>query len=361
MKISVVILNWNGKHFLAKFIPPLLESVQSIRGVEIVVADNNSRDDSIEYLQEHFPDSVRVIKLEKNWGFAEGYNKALAEIESDYYVLLNSDVEVTPDWLQVLYDYMEENQDVAACQPKILSYHRRTHFDYAGAAGGFIDKWGYPFCRGRIFHEIEEDRGQYDDVRDIFWASGACMMIRSSEFHGAGGFDGEFFAHQEEIDLCWRLNSRGKRIVCNPQSVVYHIGGGTLDAGSPKKTYYNFRNNLLMLYKNLPAKSLKRTLDVRFYLDNLAAVVELFKFKPKHMRAISAARTDFRKMQPQFADKRKENILNSVRSSFRTIFQGSILYEYHYKRHKVFSAIPDNELIVEQEPEELRNLEKQEE
>ncbi len=347
MRIAVVILNWNGKHFLEKFIPPLLESVSGIAGAEVVVADNNSNDKSVEFLEERFGSDVKTIRLGRNWGFAEGYNKALEQIESEYYVLLNSDVEVTKEWLKVLVDYMDQNPDVAACQPKILSYDRRNYFDYAGAAGGFIDKMGYPFCRGRIFGVIEEDKGQYDDVRDVFWASGACMMIRSKEYWEAGGFDGSFFAHMEEIDLCWRLNSRGKRVVCNPKSVVYHIGGGTLDSTSPKKTFLNFRNNLLMLYKNLPQKSLKKTFDARFYLDNLAATQMFLTFRPKHTRAVIDARTEFRTIKIEYTDKRDENILKSVRSSFKTMFQGSILKEYHLKRHQKFSEIPGNEFLMD--------------
>ena len=314
-----------------------------MRDVEIVVADNGSTDGSLQLLAEKFP-TVKVDAFEKNYGFAGGYNKALKNINSEYYVLLNSDVEVAKGWLSTLYDYMTNNPDVAACQPKILSYYRRNYFEYAGAAGGFIDKYGYPYCRGRIFGVVEEDTGQYDDIKDVFWASGACLFIRSADYWDAGGLDEEFFAHMEEIDLCWRLKSRGKRIVCVPQSVVYHIGGGTLNAEHPRKTYLNFRNNLLMLYKNLPHKNIKRVFDVRFYLDNLAAIHLLVQGKYQNAKAITDARTDFRAIQSKFSELRKENILKSVNSLQKEISQHSLIYEFYIKRHKKFSEIsPNNE------------------
>ncbi len=345
--VSVVILNWNGKKYLEKFLPFLLESIKDMPPAEIVVADNASTDDSLEFLKQNYKNSVKTIVLDRNYGFAGGYNRALKQIESDYYVLINSDVEVTKDWLKVLYNYMEANPKVAACQPKILSYHKRNYFEYAGAAGGFIDKLGYPYCRGRIFHVLEEDKGQYDDIKDVFWASGACFIIRKEDFWNVGAFDEDFFAHMEEIDLCWRINSRGRRVTCNPQSVVYHIGGGTLNAESPRKTYLNFRNNLLMLYKNLPHKSVKKTFDTRFYLDNLAAFVMLLQRKPEHLKAVTDARTDFRNMQEDFAEKRNENILKSVRSTFKTISQKSILYEFYIKRHRKFSELTRNDVEID--------------
>lgn len=345
--VSVVILNWNGKKYLEKFLPFLLESIRDMPQAEIVVADNASTDDSLEFLKQNYKNSVKTIVLDRNYGFAGGYNRALKQIESDYYVLINSDVEVTKDWLKVLYNYMEANPKVAACQPKILSYHKRNYFEYAGAAGGFIDKLGYPYCRGRIFHVLEEDKGQYDDIKDVFWASGACFIIRKEDFWNVGAFDEDFFAHMEEIDLCWRINSRGRRVTCNPQSVVYHIGGGTLNAESPRKTYLNFRNNLLMLYKNLPHKSVKKTFDTRFYLDNLAAFVMLLQRKPEHLKAVTDARTDFRNMQEDFAEKRNENILKSVRSTFKTISQKSILYEFYIKRHRKFSELTRNDVEID--------------
>lgn len=343
MTVSVVILNWNGEKYLNEFLPILQNNMDIMRDVEIVVADNGSTDGSLQLLADKFP-TVKVDAFEKNYGFAGGYNKALKNINSEYYVLLNSDVEVAKGWLSTLYDYMTNNPDVAACQPKILSYYRRNYFEYAGAAGGFIDKYGYPYCRGRIFGEVEEDTGQYDDIKDVFWASGACLFIRSADYWDAGGLDEEFFAHMEEIDLCWRLKSRGKRIVCVPQSVVYHIGGGTLNAEHPRKTYLNFRNNLLMLYKNLPHKNIKRVFDVRFYLDNLAAIHLLVQGKYQNAKAITDARTDFRAIQSKFSELRKENILKSVNSLQKEISQHSLIYEFYIKRHKKFSEIsPNNE------------------
>ncbi|MGC3978016.1 MAG: glycosyltransferase family 2 protein [Paludibacteraceae bacterium] len=348
MSVSIVILNWNGEKYLKKFLPILKEFSGNVRNMEIVVADNGSNDGSVKLMNDEFPE-IRTILFEKNYGFAEGYNRALKEIESKYYVLLNSDVEVTPDWLSILYDYMEENQDITACQPKVLSYNKRNYFEYAGAAGGFIDKYGYPFCRGRIFGETEKDVGQYDEIVDIFWATGACLFIRSADYWEVGGFDDEFFAHMEEIDLCWRLKSRGKRIVCVPRSVVYHIGGGTLKAENPYKTYLNFRNNLLLLYKNLPHKSLKKVFDVRFYLDNLAAFHLLLQGRIQNARAVSDARTDFRKVVEKFASKRNENILKSVTSIDKEIVQTSVLVEYYLKGHKRFSQIKAVDEVIKKD------------
>lgn len=360
MSVSVVILNWNGEKYLDEFLPFLQESVKEMPEVEIVVADNGSSDGSMRLMKEKFPD-INTISFRKNHGFAGGYNRALKQIKSDYYVLLNSDVEVTKGWLRVLYEYMESNPSVAACQPKILSYHRRNYFEYAGAAGGYIDKWGYPFCRGRIFGEVEEDLGQYDDIRDVFWATGACLMIRAKDYWDVGGLDEEFFAHQEEIDLCWRLKSRGRRITCNPQSVVYHIGGGTLQTEHPRKTYLNFRNNLLMLYKNLPHKSLYKVFNVRFYLDNLAATQFLLTGKFQNMRAITDARTDFRNMQDSFTKKRNENILKSVQSTFKEISQNSIINEYYIKRNRKFSQLVRNDEIFVDEPVENEETKRKDE
>ncbi len=347
MKVSIVILNWNGQKLLENFLPALVESVEDMQDVEIVVADNFSKDQSVPFLREKYAGKVRVIMLEKNFGFAGGYNVALKMIESQYYVLLNSDVKVEKNWLRILLQYMDENQTVAACQPKILSYKQPNYFEYAGAAGGFIDKDGFPFCRGRIFDVVEEDKGQYDTIKDVFWASGACLMIRSEEFWNAGAFDDSFFAHMEEIDLCWRLNSRGKRVVCNPNSVVYHVGGASMGKEDPQKTFLNYRNNLLMLYKNLPQKDLKKTLDRRFYLDNMAASMMMVKMKVKHLRAISDARTEFRTIQTQYAEKRRENILKSVTSSSNLIYPNSIIVEYYLKRNKKFSDLSATDKILQ--------------
>ena len=272
-RIAIVILNWNGATMLEHYLPGILEHS---RGAEVIVADNASTDDSVKMLKRDFPD-VRVIALSRNWGYAGGYNQAFKVIETtnerngqpspEYYILLNSDVRVEDDWLGPLVEYMDKHPEVAVCQPKILSDVFPTRFEYAGACGGFLDKYGYPYCRGRIFNTLETDEGQYDSVQEILWAPGACMMIRSQDYWNAGTLDRKFFAHQEEIDLCWRLNIIGRKVVCIPQSKVYHLGGGTLPKGNPQKTYLNFRNNLTMLYKNLPENELNHVMKIRLWLD----------------------------------------------------------------------------------------------
>lgn len=343
MQVSIVILNWNGEKYLSQFLPILIEKTQ-LSDVEIVVADNGSTDNSVKLLQKNFP-SVKLLLFDKNYGFAGGYNKALNQLQSDYFVLLNSDMEVTDNWLQPMLEYMKEHENVAACQPKIHSYFRRSYFEHAGAAGGFIDPYGFVFCRGRIFGRVEEDRGQYDDIKDIFWASGACMMVRAELFSKVGGFDDEFFAHMEEIDLCWRFNSRGYRVICVPQSVVYHIGGGTLNAEHPHKTYLNFRNNLLLLYKNLPNHQLKNIMQQRTIFDYLAAFQLFISGKFKNAQSVLRARKDFKRMKNRFEGKRKENILYSTVSDLPTIYPKSIVIEYYLKGKKKFSDLyfPDLE------------------
>lgn len=336
--VSVVILNYKGKRYLQKFLPPLIETTQKLDNVEIVVADNGSKDDTMEMVKTSFP-TVRRILLDDNYGFAGGYNRALRQLESEYYVLLNSDIEVTSGWLETMLDYMDEHSDVVACQPKIKSYHNRQYFEYAGAAGGFIDRYGYPYCRGRIFGKVEKDKGQYDEICDVFWVSGACMMVRSADYWSDGALDEEFFAHMEEIDLCWRFKSRGKRLVCIPQSVVYHIGGGTLSATHPRKTYLNFRNNLLLLYKNLPHKHLQGIFRTRFWLDNMAATQYALKGDFKSVKAITDARTHFRLMKDRFVEKRKQNILNSICSTFPEMYPNSLLRQYYVKGHKKYSDL----------------------
>ena len=246
-RIAVVILNYNGAEMLRRFLPNVLENSPE---ANVYVADNGSTDNSVETMKREFP-QVPLILFDKNHGFAEGYNLAIGKVEEEYALLLNSDVKVSPRWLQPLIDYMDANADVAACQPKILSYRNMSYFEYAGAAGGFMDKLGYPYCRGRIFGTVEKDEGQYNSISDVFWATGAALMVRREIYIDNGGLDSRFFAHMEEIDFCWRLRSRGMRIVCIPQSYVFHIGGATLKTTNPKKVYLNFRNNLLMLYKNI--------------------------------------------------------------------------------------------------------------
>ena len=262
-KIAVVILNWNGCDMLHSFLPSVVRFSEA-DGAVVYVADNGSTDASVDMLCREFL-TVRLILLEENQGFADGYNMALQEVDAEYVVLLNSDVEVTEHWLQPLVDYMDAHPEAAACQPKIRSWRQKEMFEYAGAAGGFLDRYGYPFCRGRIMGVVEEDRGQYDTIIPVFWATGAALFIRLKDYREAGGLDGRFFAHMEEIDLCWRLRARGRQIACVPQSVVYHVGGATLKKENPRKTFLNFRNNLVMLYKNLPSKdfaSVMRTLSL---------------------------------------------------------------------------------------------------
>lgn len=293
-KVSVVILNWNGAELLRTYLPSVCRYTCGDLA-DLIVADNGSDDDSLKVLREEFP-QVKVIAMPVNSGFAEGYNIALQHIHTEYVVLLNSDVEVTEGWLEPMVAYADQYPEVAAIQPKIRSYRRRTHFEHAGAAGGYLDRFGYPFCRGRIFDTVEEDLGQYDTVADIFWATGACLFTRTKEYHEAGGLDALFFAHMEEIDLCWRFHRRNKRVVCVPQSVVYHLGGATLDTDNPRKTYLNFRNNLLMLYKNLPVDNRNNILFKRKMLDGIAALNFLLHGKWENIAAIFNAHLDARRM-----------------------------------------------------------------
>ena len=336
-KISVVILNWNGVGMLQKFLPKVVE-YSANQGVEICVADNASTDESVSYLQTNFP-NVRLILLDKNYGFAEGYNRALQQVEAEYVVLLNSDVEVTPHWLEPLVEYMDAHPEVAACQPKIRSERNKEYFEYAGAAGGYLDKYGYPFCRGRIFDVVEKDEGQYDTVSSVFWATGAALFIRLKDYWEAGGLDGRFFAHMEEIDLCWRLRSRGRGIVCIPQSVVYHVGAATLKKENPRKTFLNFRNNLLMLYKNLPEKDLKKVMFVRGLLDWVATFVFLLKGDGKNARAVWQARKEFKHICPDFASSRTENLAKATGQSIPEKVDYSILWKFHACGKKVFSRL----------------------
>ena len=289
MKIAVVILNWNGAKLLEQFLPSVIQySPEAL----IYVADNASTDDSIAIVKTKFP-SVQIIKNGSNFGFAGGYNEALKQVEADIYALVNSDIEVTEHWLQPILETFTNEPKTAIIQPKILDYKNKEYFEYAGAAGGFIDKFGFPFCRGRIFETIEKDNGQYDNDCEIFWASGACFFIRSDVYKTLNGFDADFFAHQEEIDLCWRAFNKGYQIKYNSKSVVYHVGGATLQQGNPRKTFLNFRNSLLMLVKNLPKSSLYSTLFVRMLLDGLAGIQFLLKGKFSHFLAILKAHYSF--------------------------------------------------------------------
>ncbi len=286
MNVAVVILNFNGAKLLKQFLPSVIEHTPS--WCEIIVADNASTDNSLQVMKEYFP-HIRIIPLSENTGFAGGYNRALKQVDAEYYVLLNSDIEVTPQWVEPVIQFMDANKDVAACQPKILAYHQKNEFEHAGASGGFMDYLGYPFCRGRLFNTLEKDSGQYNQPIEIFWATGACMFIRSKEYHAAGALDEYFFAHMEEIDLCWRLKRKGLKLFCIPQSQVFHVGGGTLHKSNPRKTYLNFRNNLMMLYKNLPPQKMLPVLISRIMLDKLAGISFFFSGNVKDTIAVYKA------------------------------------------------------------------------
>jgi GT2 family glycosyltransferase len=325
-KIAVVILNWNGAKLLEQFLPSIISFSNE---ATIYVADNASTDTSIQVIKEQFP-SVKIIQNDGNYGFANGYNIALQQVEEEYYALVNSDIEVTEYWLAPILSIFENEKDIAIIQPKILDYKNKEYFEYAGAAGGFIDKYGYPFCRGRLFKTIEKDYNQYNDEIEIFWASGACFFIRKAVYRKLNGFDGDFFAHQEEIDLCWRAFNLGYKIKYTSKSLVYHVGGATLNQANPKKTYLNFRNSLLMLLKNLPKKQLLPIIFIRLCLDGLAGIQFIFKGKFSHCLAIIKAHFSFYKLISKNLKKRsdfqKENYYHTK----------SIIYRYFVKGGKVF-------------------------
>ena len=336
-KIAVVILNWNGRKLLEKFLPSLL-LYTPVDWTEIIIADNGSTDDSQLFLKTNYQ-QIRRITFDKNYGFAEGYNRALSQLEHEYVVLLNSDVEVSEHWIETAIDYLDANPDVAALQPKLLDYKDKTAFEYAGASGGFLDIYGYPFCRGRIFSTVEKDEGQYDKPAEVFWATGACLFIRLKEYREAGGLDNNFFAHQEEIDLCWRLKARGKKIVCLPQSVVYHIGGATLKMEHPRKTFLNFRNNLLMIYKNLPEKQYRKTMIFRFLSDYLSALQFLLKGYPGNAWSVMKARWDFGRQKKNYQLVRKENLEKTINELPSGILSKSILLKYYLFNKKKYSML----------------------
>ena len=335
MTCSVIILNWNGEAMLRRFLPNVITNTQRT-DVEIVVADNGSTDGSLAYLR---TEPVRVIELGENFGFAEGYNRAIAQVDSDYVVLLNSDVEVTPCWLDTLLEYARTHEEVVALQPKVLSWYskqdvlvgkaQKVRFEHAGAAGGMIDCLGYPYCYGRLLTNLEEDNGQYDTPTPIFWASGACMFIRRDVYVKEGGLDSVFFAHQEEIDLCWRLHCRGYQIMSVPQSVVYHVGGGTLEYESPRKTFLNFRNNLLMLYKNLPPVQWLLVMLIRWPLDYVAALQMLLSGKWLNFKAVFQARCAFWRLRKQYKAIRAANLRNSRVQYPTLISKRSIIVDYY--------------------------------
>lgn len=336
MKLAVVILNWNGEGFLMRFLPGVVDYSTgkcAPQGCEVtvVVADNASTDGSVAWIRQHCP-TVEVVVFDQNYGFTGGYNRALADpvlAGYDYFLLLNSDVEVTPEWLVPLVEAMRSDNTIGAAMPKLRGYDRREYFEYAGACGGFIDALGYPFCRGRIFGMVEKDEGQYDTVRDIFWATGAAMLVRADVWRELQGLDEAFFAHMEEIDLCWRLHRRGYRVVVVPQSVVYHVGGGALPASSPRKTYFNFRNNLAMLYKNLPHYSFAGVYFLRFGIDFLQAFGYLLTGKSSFAAAILKGHGDFWFRMRRHLDRHKEyGFRMPVGTRQGGIYRGSVVLRY---------------------------------
>ena len=331
-RVAIVILNWNGQHFLKEYLPSLLAHTPP-ELAKIIVADNASSDDSVAFLKRNYP-SVGLIVLERNFGFAEGYNKALAQVEAENYLLLNTDIEVKNPWLELLLNELDEHPDVAACMPVIRSLKEPNKFEYAGAAGGYIDKYGYPFCRGRIWNVCETDEGQYNSRREVFWATGACLLIRANLFHKVGRFDPDFFAHMEEIDLCWRLKQQGYKISVIPSSQVYHLGGGTLKNSSPFKLYLNFRNNRYLLYKNLSDNQLKKTLRVRYVLDFAAFMKFVLFGQLAYARALWKADREFWKNLPVLKEKRKK--LAPSKEFPETTYPKSVLFQYFLRRKKKF-------------------------
>ena len=335
--VGIVILNWNGKKLFDTFLPSVIKNSQQ-PGVEIYVADNGSTDDSIYHLVDNYP-QVKLILLQKNYGFAEGYNQALNYVDTKYYVLLNSDVELTPGWLEPCIGLLEKDERAAVVQPKILSYAKPHQFEYAGAAGGFIDKFGYPFCRGRILNRTEPDTGQYNNISPIFWASGACMVIKADLYKNTGGFDGSFWAHMEEIDLCWRLKNQGYKILYQPASSVFHLGGGTLPYSSPQKTYLNFRNNLFMLYKNLSHEKFYRILFTRIVLDLIAAFKFVAGFYFSGFTAVIKAHGSFMAHLPQLFIKRRKLKKFRTVTEHPEIYPKSIMWKFYFQRKRKFSDL----------------------
>ena len=361
LKTAVVILNWNTEGFLKEFLPGLLHSVGKVESAEVIVADNASTDDSIKVMQELFPE-VKTIAFDKNYGFTGGYNKAFAQIDSEYFVLINSDIEVTEEWLEPLVDWMDSHPECGACAPKLHSWREREKFEYAGAAGGYIDIFGYPFCRGRILGRLETDRGQYDSPADVFWATGACLMVRSELYRRLGGLDDRFFAHMEEIDLCWRMQLEGYRVSVVPSSIVYHVGGGTLPATSPFKLYLNYRNNLLMLennlgktislrYRNLPAEKAaakgcrmaKKIIGLRKCLDGMSAAVYLLSFKTGCFKAVWKAHRDAAAMLRRPSETDVAAYIRSGKGQVAGIYMKWIILRSILKGKDIFNSIKEKD------------------
>jgi len=337
IKVAVVILNWNGAGYLEKFLPGVIHTTK-FPGVEVIVADNDSSDSSLQLLEEKFPE-VKVMKFDENYGFAGGYNQAINKIEAEYFLLLNSDVQVTVNWLNPLVETLDSDPLIAACAPKIKGYHQRDFFEYAGAAGGYIDKYGYAFCRGRIFDSVETDYGQYDQKKEIFWTTGACMLIRGPLYKLAGGLDPAYFAHFEEIDLCWRLKNRGYKFLSVPESTVFHVGGGTLPKSNPRKTYLNFRNNLITLYKNLPSEKLLPVIFSRLLLDSLSMIRFLKQGKFRDIAAIFKAHFSFYGSFGKYRRFRKEEKKFISKYNHKEIYPGSIVREFFINKKYTFISL----------------------
>ena len=334
---SVVILNWNGVEYLRKFLPFLI-TYTKLPDVELVVADNASTDDSIELLKNEFP-SVRIIQLDKNYGFAGGYNRALEKVEADYYMLLNSDIEVSENWIEPMVNLMDDQPDVAACSPLLIDYNRRDNYEYAGAAGGYIDKYGYTFCRGRIFDKLEKINPEYNTNTEVFWTTGACMLVRSELFRSTGGFDDHFFAHMEEVDLCWRWKNMGYKLMVNTASEVYHVGGGTLPKSNPFKTYLNFRNNLFLLYKNLPENKLDKVLFIRLLLDYLSVIRFIVTLSFNDISAIFKAHKHFFKKKKDYREFRKKQRELITTTDHKEQYKRSVVVDYFLLGRKRFTQL----------------------
>ncbi len=336
-KVAIVILNWNGQKYLEQFLPSVVKN-SGFEFVKIYVADNGSTDNSVTFLKENYP-NIQLILFDQNYGFTGGYNRALEQINAKYFVILNSDVEVTSGWLQPIINFMDQNEEFAACQPKIKAFAQKEYFEYAGAAGGFIDKYGYPFCRGRVLNKFEKDTGQYNKATEIFWATGACMVVRGDMFKDIGGFDDDFFAHMEEIDLCWRLKNEGKKIYYIPESVVYHVGGGTLPNNSPNKLYLNYRNNLFLLYKNLPSNKRFRTLIIRMILDGVSAFMYLFSFSFSFFFAVLKAHLHFYLSVKTLRKKRRTLVHQNNSYKHKQIYGKSIVFDFFIRKKHKFSDL----------------------
>lgn len=331
MKIAVVILNWNGRNLLEQFLPSI---VKYSTNAEIIVADNASDDDSIEWLNIHYP-NITVIQNNENGGYAKGYNEALQNVDADVFALVNSDIEVSNNWLDSIEKLFKENENAAIIQPKILDFKNKSKFEFAGASGGFIDKLGYPYCRGRVFTEIEEDKGQYDNVSEIFWASGACFFIKSEVFNELNGFDEDYFAHMEEIDLCWRAHNIGKKVLYSPKSVVYHVGGATLQETNPHKTYLNFRNSLYTIVKNAPKGNIFSLILTRLILDGVAGTKFLLEARPKHTFSIIKAHFSFYRNLMKMLNKRNSN----TTFSNKYYIHKSIVFQFYILGRKFFTDL----------------------